>query len=253
MSITIVQVILSMKVWECADIEGDRRQLQTAHIERVDASQVRVTCSDGFMLASVVYPATVAEDFRVVDIPAALLRGMAEALPQGEGCDCEDYCADDCSCLGDRGAPAQVALSIDTDSRVAEFRGAQVDRSAPFLALERAPFPDWRPLVRKAIEAWRPGDAATPTIVVNPELLVRASEAIGVEYGALRLFIPTSPSASILVINGTRGERFAVNFALVMPKMFTDANGPELVAQVARLVAKAEGKERKVEADAAKD
>jgi len=213
MSIVTIQLDREKRVWEAADMsEGARANLQVAHIERVDASSVRVTCSDGFVLASVVYAATVPDDFNsAVDIPAIFLERVS-IITSGRS-RYEDRCDE---CGQDRpGERNRAPVMLDTVQRVAECADGNMTIRVGFTALsERRGFPDWRRLVAKVIDPLQQ-DRATPYIAFDPTLLAQASRAIGRPEIA-RICLPATPSASALIL-GEGGK----DFALAMP-MYTD-------------------------------
>ena len=231
MSIVIVQVDRKRKVWECADLDEDgRRMLRAAHVEREGAEHVRVTCADGFMLASVVYAATVPDDFTAVDIPAELLKLTADSPAEQPEC---PNCGE-----GGQFNPPYASLHIDTDQKIAESTDGPVAHRVAFIVpAEGKGFPNWRALVRQVVAEWKP-ERAVSGIALDPGLLAKAVAALG---GAAitRMCLPVSPRASVLIL----GEN--ADFALVMP-MFTADDTPARVAAIAELA-----KERVT--DAAKD
>ena len=220
--IVSVKFSRSQPVWECAADDDSRTTLQAAHIERVDDSHVRVTCANGFALASVVYPAEVPADFISADISAALLKWAAEASP-----------LTDCTCLQcEEGhefheAPSiPIPLTLDTEQKVAEVEVNGFVIRAPFALQIARGFPDYRLLTLKSMEAW--SDKAAPELGLDTELLGKAARAIGAARMAV-MRLPAKPMQPILLL-GQDGA-----FALVMPMQIT-ADTAACFKEVAALV-----------------
>ena len=220
--IVSVKVNRSQPVWECAADDDSRSTLLAAHIERVDDEHVRVTCANGFALASVVYPAEVPADFTAADIPAELLKQAADSAP-----------SIDCTCLEcEEGhefheAPSiPIPLTLDTEQKVAEVDVNGFVVRAPFALQIARGFPDYRLLTLKNMDAW--SDKPTPVLGLDPELLSKAARAIGA--GRMSIMrLPAKPMQPILLL-GQDGA-----FALVMP-MHVAVDTTALFKDVAALV-----------------
>ena len=198
----------SQPVWECAADDDSRMALLAAHIERVDDEHVRVTCANGFALASVVYPAEVPAGFTSADIPAELLKWAAEASPSTD-CTCLQ-CEEDHELHEATSIP--IPLTLDTEQRVAEIEVNGFTVRAPFVLQISRGFPDYRALTLKSMDAW--SDKATPELGLDTELLGKAARAIG--YGRMSIMrLPAKPMQPILLL-GHDGA-----FALVMPMQIT--------------------------------
>ena len=220
--IVSVKVNRSQPVWECAADDDSRHTLLAAHIERVDNEHVRVTCANGFALASVVYPAEVPAEFTAADIPAELLKQAADSAP-----------SIDCTCLEcEEGhefheAPSiPIPLTLDTEQKVAEVEVNGFTIRVPFALQISRGFPDYRALTLKSMDAW--SDKAAPSLGLDTELLGKAARAIGsARMSILRL--PVKPMQPILLL-GHDGA-----FALVMPMQIT-ADTATRFKEVAALV-----------------
>ena len=208
-----VKVNRSQPVWECAADDDSRSTLLAAHIERVDDEHVRVTCANGFALASVVYPAEVPADFTSADIPAELLKQAADSAP-----------STDCTCLQceeghefHEASSIPIPLTFDTEQKVAEVEVNGFVVRAPFALQITRGFPDYRAITLKSMDAW--SDKAAPELGLDTELLGQAARAIGVENRMSIMRLPAKPMQPILLL-GRDGA-----FALVMPmKIAVDTN-----------------------------